>query len=208
MFFNWRQCVTERVVIVLSCLLLPACSGFMTNEYAAELASPLDSNAAGTGLVILSAGSLESCHPLLKAHTEVVIYPSDGSFFRKSVAALEVDSTYLDSEFESHHGHLYILKLPACKYYLAPRLGIVFLRGSPFSTPRADFEVYANETTYLGEFYMDNECLQFAKLLLRDQEARDLTMLRSRNPAFRTIRITKRLLVFVGCDRFTIVCFR
>ena len=176
----------------------------MTNKYAAELALPLGAN-TGTGLVILSAGSLESCHPSLNHSTVVSIYPSDDSFFRSEAAGLEVNSSFLDSEFVSHHGHLYVLKLSAGKYHLAPRLLTI---GGYVSPPRADFEVYANETTYLGEFYMDNECGQRANFLLRDQEARDLTMLRSRNPAFKMIPITKRLLAFTGCDRFSMFCPR
>lgn len=136
----------------------------MTNKHAAELATPLGAN-TGAGLVILSAGSLESCHPSLNHSTVVSIYLADDSFFRSEVASLEVNSTFLDSEFVSHHGHLYILKLSAGKYYLVPR---VITMGGYLSPPRADFEVYANETTYLGEFYMDNECGQGAKFLLRD----------------------------------------
>ena len=190
------------MVIVLSCLLLPACSGFMTNKYAAELASPVGVN-TGTGLVILSAGSLESCHPSFRHSTVVDIYPSDDSFFRSAVASLQVDSSFLDSEFVSHHGHLYILKLSAGKYYLVPRK---ITMGGYLSPPRADFEVYTNETTYLGEFFMDNSCWQGAKFILRDQESRDLTLLRSRNPAFRMIEITKRLLTFGGCEGFSIFC--
>lgn len=117
---------------------------------------------------------------------------------------MDVNSTFMDSEFEDHHGHLFVLKLPAGKYYLTPRLSNPF--GGYLSPPRADFEVNAKETIYLGEFYMANACGQRAQMLLRDQEMRDLTLLKSKNPTFSNTKIIKRLLAFTGCDRFSIFC--
>lgn len=187
-------------------MLLPACSGLLSNKYAAELASPSDASAA-TGMVILSAGALESCHPSINVPTHLLIYEANDSFFRTEKALLEVDSTFMDSEFQDHHGHLYILKLPVGSYYLTPRAFNPFAPFAGYLFPsRADFEVAANQTTYLGEFYMDNECGNRAKLILRDQEARDLAMLKSKNAAFRDIPVAKRLLQFTGCDRFSLIC--
>ena len=197
------ESLIKQALLIASCMLLPACSGFLNNEYAAELASPLDATAT-TGSLILSVGSLESCHPSLNTTTQLLIFPADDSFFRLDVAAMDVNSTFMDSEFEDHHGHLYVLKLPVGKYYLTPRSSNPF--GGYLSPPRADFEVNAKETIYLGEFYMANECGQRVQMLLRDQEVRDLTVLKSKNSAFSNVKITKRLLAFTGCDRFSIFC--
>ena len=108
----------------------------------------------------------------------------------------------MDSEFSDHHGHLYVLKLPTGRYYLIPHLA----GGYYVAPPRAYFTVYANETTYLGEFYMANECNERARFLLRDQEGRDRTMLLMKNPAFNDVRVTKRLVTLTECAHFSSSC--
>lgn len=182
-------------------MLLPACTGFMSNRYAAELVSPLDAN-AGMGLVILSVGSRESCQPGIYMATFLAIYPDSDSLFRSDAANLDVNSTFMDSEFSDHHGHLYILKLPTGRYYLIPHLA----GGYYVAPPRAYFTVYANETTYLGEFYMANQCNELARFLLRDQEGRDRAMLLMKNPAFNDVRVTKRLVTLTECALFSSSC--
>lgn len=197
---RWER-MTQLVLTAVCCMLLPACTGFISNKHAAELVSPLDAN-AGMGLVILSVGSREACQPGIYMATFLVIYPDSDSFFRNDAAALDVNSTFMDSEFRDHHGHLYVLKLPSGRYYLTPHL-----TGGYYVPPsRADFTVYANETTYLGEFYMDNQCDERARLLLRDQEIRDRAMLLMKNPAFNDVRVTKRLVTLTECARFSISC--
>jgi hypothetical protein len=183
------------------CILLPACTGFMSNRYAAELVSPLNAN-AGMGLVILSVGSQESCQPGIYLATFLAIYPDSDSLFRGDAANLDVNSTFMDSEFSDHHGHLYVLKLPTGRYYLIPHLA----GGYYVAPPRAYFTVYANETTYLGEFYMANQCNELARFLLRDQEDRDRAMLLMKNPAFKDVRVTKRLITLTECARFSWSC--
>jgi hypothetical protein len=188
---RWKR-VTQQILTAVCCILLPACTGFVSNKYAAELVSPLDAN-AGMGLVILSVGSQESC-PLVIFSTFLAIYPDSDSLFRSDAVTLYVNSRLMDSEFRDHHGHLYVLKLPSGGYYLTP---------SPAGRyqPRGYFTVDANETTYLGEFYMANQCYQRARFLLRDQESRDRAMLLMKNPAFKDVRVTKRLVTLFECFR-------
>lgn len=181
-------------------MLLPACTGFVPNRYAAELVSPLDAN-AGMGLVILSVGSQESCLPSFLS-TFLKIYPDSESGYRGEAATLYVNSTFMDSEFRDHHGHLYVLKLPPGRYYLTPYSAGEYSAGRP----RAYFTVDANETTYLGEFYVANQCHQKDRFLFRDQESRDRAMLLMKNPAFKDVQVTKRLVTFTVCGRFSNSC--
>jgi hypothetical protein len=70
-----------------------------------------------------------------------------------------------------------------------------------FRPPKADFEVHANETAYLGEFFMP-VCEGDAGMGFLDQEERDLALLAKKNPAFANVPITKRLLIFTGRQPF------
>src|SRR5262245_28405424 len=113
----YRVSAGQRVLITVYCVLLAACSGCLKNKYAADLVSPHDANAE-TGLVILSVGSLESCQAWLNAATFVHIYKTNDSFFRIEEAALDVNGSMRDTEFDDHHGHLHVLRLPLGNYYL------------------------------------------------------------------------------------------
>ena len=199
---NGRKHVTQFARIAASCMLLQACGGGISNKYSADLAVPGAANSK-TGVVILSVGSRDTCHPSIGAATRLLIIHDSDSFVQNSEAALDVDPAFMDSEYTGHYGHLFVLPLPLGKYYLIPSAGPYAEHWTP---PRADFEVFAHETSYLGEFYMDNMCGDPARFLFRDQETRDLSMLKSKNPAFGHIRITKRLLKFTGCDSFGAFC--
>lgn len=182
-------------VFVVLCTLLSACTH--QNTYRAELASPASN--AETGVIILSTGSPEPCH-VLGTPTGLHIFPASGPFFPyAAVATLEVDSRYVTSEFSDHHGGLSILQVPPGKYVLVPFAMNPY--ASYFKPPKADFEVYANETAYLGEFFMP-ECDGQAGMGFVDQEARDLALLVKKNPAFANVPITKRLLMFTGRQPF------
>ena len=145
----------------------------MRNEYAVDLVSPFDANEA-TGLIILSVGAPGLC----TVSTAVQIQRFDKPYNAKAVAYLFIDSFMLDSEFADHHGHLYVEKLAPGKYYLSPYL----IGGSYSNLFKADFEVRANENTYLGEYYMPKSCEVVSIMELRDQEARDLSSSNRRIP--------------------------
>ena len=85
------------------------------------------------------------------------------------------------------------MKLPPNKYYLAPHIP-----GGYTELPKADFEVYANEVAYLGEYFMPESCSFYTLMGFQDKGARDLAMLRLKNPAFEHVTVTKRLLRWTG----------
>lgn len=177
-----------QALALLVCVLCTSC-GIMKNKYAADLVSPLEANET-TGLMILSVGALETC----SASTALLIQKFDKPYNANAEAFLLVDSYAHESDFSDHPGHLYVVKLAPGKYYLSPYL----IGGSYSELLRADFELHANEITYLGEFFMPRSCGFSSNMGFRDQETRDMHMLKSKNPAFETVKITKRLLVFTG----------
>jgi hypothetical protein len=99
----------------------------------------------------------------------------------------------LDSDFGDHQGHLFVLKLPPNQYYLSPDIP-----GGYDKLPKADFEVFAHEVVYLGEFSMPTSCSIHTLMGFQDKEARDLAMLNAKNPAFQQVMVTKRLLRWTG----------
>lgn len=179
-----------QILALLLCGLCSAC-GIMNNQFAADLVSPAEVNET-TGLIILSVGAPESCST---GHF-VQIQNFDKPYNATPRAYLSVTSYVFKSDFRDHHGHLYVVKLAPGKYYLAPRVtGPITYSTNP---PRAEFELHANEITYLGEFYMPQACGLSTLMAFRDQEVRDMRVLKSKNPAFENFKITKRLLGFTG----------
>ncbi|MBH0208558.1 MAG: hypothetical protein A4C66_09580 [Nitrospira sp. HN-bin3] len=183
-------------LIVVAYASLSACTH--ENKYRADLASPLTATAE-TGMTILSVGSPVPCHAL-GTPTGVRIFHASGPFFPyAALYTLEVNNKYAASEFSDHHGHLYILQLPPGKYVLVPFLMNPY--GDYLKPPKADFEVHASETVYLGEFFLP-ECQGDIGMSFVDHQTRDLALLVAKNPKFAQVPITKRLLMFTGRQPF------
>jgi len=182
-------------LVLLSCLSLSAC---LSNKYAPDLTSPMEAN-ADTGIVILSVGAPEWCN----YGAMLLLHRHDRSFNAVPKAVLQVDSWILESDFTDHYGHLFVVKLPPNKYYLAPDTP-----GGYTTRPKADFEVFANEVVYLGEFFMPKSCSFHTLMGFQDNEARDLAMLKAKNPAFEHVLVAKRLLRWTGEAKSALSPFR
>jgi len=176
-----------RTLMLLSYLSLSAC---LSNKYAPHLTAPIEAN-ADAGIIILSVGAPDWCN----AGTSLLLHRHDRSYNAVPKAVLFVDTWMLESDFPTHYGHLYVVKLPPNKYYLSPHLHTI---GGYTELPKADFEVYANEVVYLGQFFMPKSCSFHNLLGFQDNEARDLAMLKAKNPAFEQVMVTKRLLRWTG----------
>lgn len=172
-------------LVLLSYLSLSAC---LSNRYAADLTSPIEAN-TDTGIVILSVGASDWCN----SGTMLLLHRHDRSFNAVPKAVLQVDTWMLDSDFTDHYGHLFVVKLPPNKYYFSPHIP-----GGYDALLKADFEVFANEVVYLGEFFMPKSCSIHNLMGFQDNEARDVAMLNAKNPAFQHVAVTKRLLRWTG----------
>ena len=62
----------------------------------------------------------------------------------------------------------------------------------------APLALKAGEVVYLGEYWVAVSCALNTKSEFRDQEARDMALLKQKNPAFANVKISKRIAAFTG----------
>ena len=180
------------VASLLAATLAAGC-GTLGNRLGPEKIEAADF-AADSALVVLSAGAPERC---MQAATFLRIYPSGAPLTLTSViTSFNVDGYAVQSDFTTHQGSLSVLKLKPGSYYLAP--GIANPNVRPVRTPKADFSVAAGEVVYLGEYWVAVSCALNTKSEFRDQEARDMALLKQKNPAFANVKISKRVAAFTG----------
>jgi hypothetical protein len=182
--------------MVALCALLSGCTH--ENPYRAELAAPLNAYTE-TAVIILSTGSVKPCGSLATP-TGLRIFSAKGPFMPSAaLATVDINNPAAESEFSEHHGHLYVIPLPAGNYVLVPFAMNPYM--NYFTPPRAEFEVHSHETVYLGELFMP-ECQEDSGMAVRDQETRDHALLTTKNPSFGDVPITKRLLRFTSRQPF------
>ena len=93
---------------------------------------------------------------------------------------------------------MYALALPPGRWVVEPiPVGLLLDWGEPPWRP--DVTVAAGEVVYAGEAYVLSACW-LPRLEIHDQMARDLALLRAKNPAFDASRVEKRLLRFRNLD--------
>jgi hypothetical protein len=178
------------VLTLVSASLLAGC-GSLNNRMAPEklTASDLSSDSA---IIIVSAGADKPCH---QAATFLTIHEAGAPFnLRTIVETFNVDGAVLKSDFPDHQGNLSAVKIKAGNYYIAPHIANPNTKA--VRTPIAEFSVAAGEVVYLGEFYVPVACGLSNQHVVRDQESRDLALLKQKNPAFANVKIIKRLVKY------------
>jgi len=149
---------------------------------------------ADAAVVILSAGAPERC---VQHATFLNIWPADVPFLLTNViTSFNVDGYAVQSDFPTHQGSLSVLKLKPGTYALVPMTASFTTKA--VVTPKAEFSVAPGEYVYLGEFWMLQACALSTRMQFRDQEARDMALLKQKNPAFGNVEITKRIVKFTG----------
>jgi hypothetical protein len=185
--------VRNRFVASLLAAMLVAGCGALGNRLGPEKIGASDFS-QDSALVVLSAGAPERC---MMAATFLRIYPSGAPFNLTSViTSFNVDGYAVQSDFTTHQGSLSVLKLKPGSYYLAPAIANPNTRA--LRIPKADFSVAAGEIVYLGEYWMPVSCAFNTRSGFRDQEARDMALLKQKNTAFANAKITKRIAAFTG----------
>lgn len=170
--------------------VLAGCAAF-TNFNAPEKAKATPP--AGSGIIILSTGAKERC---FTAATELMIMSVSARSALDIAAGAMVDNYSVKSDFSDHQGNVHVIALPAGEYLLYPNVLNPMLVST--QTPKAEFEVKAGETAYIGEFYMTKACSWSNIMDFRDEFDRDMTMVRARNPAFADVKVEKRIARFTG----------
>ena len=180
------------VLIVFCAALLGGCA-VLGNRLGPEKVS-VAQVPADAAVVILSAGAPDKC---TQAATFLRIYPADAAYTLLTViTSFNVDGSVVQSDFPTHQGSLSVLQLKPGTYALVP--GTASPNVKPVKVPKAEFSIAAGEYLYLGEFWMTQSCALNTRMQFRDQEARDMALLKEKNPAFANVKITKRIARFTG----------
>jgi hypothetical protein len=111
------------------------------------------------------------------------------------VNTITVDAWSSKSDFTDHQGNISVLNLPAGDYEVYTWLAGNFV---PIRIPYAKFTVEAGKAVYVGEFYLPVACRANTLGGFRDQEDRDLSFVRQKNPAFASVVFDKRIARFAG----------
>jgi hypothetical protein len=150
--------------------------------------------ARGSAIVIASGGAPQQC---ISAATGMTVAPAGSHFGKDGVIGFNVDSYVFKSDFTDHYGTLSVFQIEPGAYEVYPYTQNPMLMQTRI--PKAQFTVAAGEMVYIGEFFAVSGCGPGeSRVQVRDEEARDTSLLRSRNPGFRDIGITKRIAVFDG----------
>ena len=144
---------------------------------------------ANDAVIVVSTGADQGC---LKASSLLYVAPSGSPYLKKVAAGFQIDGSLYKGDFHDHQGFLNAAKLAPGKYdayvyVLHPGL-------EPTQLPKFEFSIAAGETLYLGEFYLTVAC-QFSMSVggFRDQQERDLALLRTQNPQLADRMIVKRI---------------
>lgn len=176
------------VALVLSA---PAASAFPNTNGPAKARLPAP---AGHGVVISSSGAPKKC---VSRGTELFVSPLGRRQFKDVNTGWVLDNYVIKSDFTDHHGVINVMVLPEGEYQFYP---YVLNPWMEFKAPgRGRFSVKAGETVYIGETFLAEGCGGGGVVIeVRDQEARDLAMLKRMRPDLDTSGIAKRLAYFDG----------
>jgi len=166
--------------------------GSMSNRLAPEKLNPAIVS-ANSAIVVLSTGAAERC---VSAATMLNLAPAGSPYGKNGILGINVDAYVVKSDFADHQGSLSAFEVKPGSYQLYPSTLNPYI--SPVKVPRAEFSVAAGEVVYIGEFFMPVACSTNGLTQFRDQEVRDLSLLRERNPQLSAKPITKRIAVFSG----------
>jgi hypothetical protein len=183
----------KYVFALMSLALVSGACATFNNVLGPEKIDPA-AVSSNEGVVVLSAGAASRC---IKAATQLNLALAGVPYGRSGIHAINVDNYTIKSDFPTHQGNLSVFVLKAGSYQLYPSTLNAFVQ--PTQVPKAEFSVKTGEVVYIGEYFMEVAC-QFTETFstFRDQEARDIALLRQRNPRFGNRPVTKRLASFTG----------
>lgn len=177
-------------IVVCSSVLVVSCG--LPNRLRPEKVSASDISGSAA-IVVLSTGAPEPC---TSTATEIDIKPASEPYSGSNAAYMPVDTSMVKSDFADHHGFLHVVRLEPGAYYLTTGIGNPYVKA--VQVPKYDFSVSAGEVVYLGEYYMSVSCAWNTVSAFRDQEQRDIALLKQRNPAFAKVSVVKRIPAMSG----------
>lgn len=186
----------KRLLFLAVACIVSGC-GTMDNRLAPEKMNPA-ALSDGSGIVVLSTGAADRC---ISTATLLNMAPAGARYGKDGVAGINVDNYVIKSDFPDHQGILSVVVLEPGNYQLYPSTLNPYV--TSIKIPKAEFSVAAGEIVYIGEFYMPVACSFDNITQFRDQQARDLALLQTRNPSLAAKPVVKRIAVMSGEIRNT-----
>jgi hypothetical protein len=149
--------------------------------------------ANGSGIVVISSGAAKRC---ISTATMLNVARAGSPYGKNGLYGVNVDAYVIKSDFPDHQGSLSAFELKPGNYQLYPSILNPYV--VPVKIPKAEFSVKAGEVVYIGEFFMPEACSFSNVTQLNDEQARDVAILRERNPQLAAKPLTKRIAVFTG----------
>lgn len=178
----------KYLVILGYAVVLQGC-GTITNHYTPAKISTAAITSEQNGLVLVSTGANEGC---LTAATFIGVVDAKTKKGADPTVFISVDSGLIKSDFDSHQGIVSAFSLPPGTYYFAPSIASPYVRS--VKIPTFNFDVYAGETTYLGEIFMPISCNLNTSFKINDMFERDWKVALAKNPGLAVRDPVKRFL--------------
>lgn len=179
----------KALLIAASAIALSGC-GTINNRFSPDKLAVESINSKSLGTVVVSTGAQERC---ISFATFVTVFPMGSDRAVDPIVNLGMDVYVHPSDFKSHHGLVNAFALPAGAYRLVPSMANPYFTGKVI--PTFNFEVRANETSYIGELFMDRACGTNGAFSIHDSFARDWPMVTAKNPKLLEREPVRRLMV-------------
>lgn len=178
----------KMLLIAASAIALSGC-GTINNRFSPERLAGESVESKSMGTVVVSTGAHERC---ISFATFVTVYPMGSTQATEPIVMLGMDAFVHPSDFKSHHGLVNAFALPAGAYRFIPSMANPYFSGK--TIPTFNFEVRANETSYVGELFMDRACGTNGAFSIRDSFERDWPMATAKNPKLLGREPVRRLM--------------
>lgn len=173
---------------ILVCLFasIPAVCAAFPNLASAERLPAGSLESSENGVIIVATGAKEGCANLANRLRIQELST------RETMRDLPMDGRSMDSAFSTHQGFVSAVALKPGKYRAWPIFMHPHVKQMVITT--YDFEVRANETTYIGEVFISPSCSLSNQYVTNDQYERDVGVAIQKNPAIAARYPVKRLM--------------
>lgn len=180
-----------KKLLLISLIFLHGCAMMSNRTHPQNL--NLNDLPTQSSIIVLSTWAPETC---TSTSTFLKVMPVTEKYNGSEVALLNIDNSYVKSDFPNNAGHIHALAIPAGDYYLTPMIANPYVKAQKM--PKADFSIKAGEIVYLGEYHMHNSCALSFTASFNDEYQRDMTMLTERNAQFKNVTVESHVVTYSG----------
>lgn len=202
----------KNTTLIISAIFLASCASTFSNLTSIKKLK-VNSIKDGESIVIFSTGAPKAC---LVSSIDIQLLNQDkkldslnkpyvvAGFLAPNVARslrgpVFTGTNYqIKPDFETHHGYLHAKRIKAGEYYFYPYSAVLDFP----NTPKANFSVKANETVYLGEYFLTPTCKinKFPKggIFVNNKFDRDMNKAQELNPNIDYFNVVQRIMTLEG----------